>query len=57
MKGFYGAFVTTKGSEFLLCVFESKTACKLRFCVWYKNVDYDNVSVRYAPVSIKETTT
>lgn len=55
MITFVAAYVTTdKKQEFPLCVEKTKDKCKKRFCEWYNNVDYIDISVRYATVTIAE---
>jgi len=53
---FTAAYVTTNGKEWdqPLCVEISQNKCKEVFCNWYENVDYNDLSVRYAPVTIIE---
>jgi hypothetical protein len=56
MRPFTAAYVTTNGKEWdqPLCVENSLNKCKEAFCNWYKNVDHNDLSVRYAPVTIVE---
>lgn len=56
MSTFVAAYITCKDKEWEvpLCVEKTKQKCKKRFCDWYANVDYNDISVRYAPVKVVE---
>ena len=57
MSTFIAAYITSNGGkewEIPLCVEKTKQECKKTFCDWYANVDYADISVRYAPVTIVE---
>lgn len=56
MRTFTAAYVSTNGKEWdrPLCVEDTIEKCKQKFCDWYKNVNYNDCSVRYAPVTIVE---
>jgi hypothetical protein len=56
MTPFIAAYITTNGKEWdrPLCIEDSISKCKQRFCDWYQNVDYKDCSVRYASVTVVE---
>jgi len=56
MRPFVAAYVTTHGKEWdqPLCVEQTLMKCKEKFCDWYQHVDYKDVSVRYALVTVVE---
>jgi hypothetical protein len=56
MRPFIAAYITTNGKEWArpLCVEENISKCKEKFCDWYKTVDYQDIGVRYALVTVVE---
>jgi len=56
MRPFVAAYITTDGKEWdqPLCVEQTLTRCKEKFCDWYQSVNHEDVSVRYALVTVVE---
>jgi len=56
MRPFTAAYVSTNGKEWdqPLCVEQTLMRCKEKFCDWYQSVNYEDVSVRYALVTVVE---
>lgn len=54
MSKFYGIYITTDKTEFLLDVGGSVNECKRVFSKWYTSVNYTSLSVEYKPVDVTE---
>jgi hypothetical protein len=56
MRPFVAAYITTHGKEWdrPLCIENTLTKCKEKFCDWYQHAGYEDCSVRYAFVTVVE---
>jgi hypothetical protein len=54
MADFWGAFVTTNGTTWVQNVATNKAVCKEQFGRWYVSVNYPDISVEYALVSVEK---
>jgi hypothetical protein len=56
MRPFVAAYITTDGKEWdrPLCVEDNTYKCKQIFANWYQSVEYKDIGVRYARVTVVE---
>jgi len=54
MEQFYGAYVTTNGTQWLQNVAPYSSQCKEVFIEWYKTTSYLDVKVEYLPVTVEK---